>query len=375
MKVELEMAKAKINLSLLAKNIKVVRSYVPPHIKILFAVKRDGYGHGIVEVSKVAEEEGIDYLGVADIEEAQKLRQVGIKLPILILGLSRREHIKELVKLKVSIAVANIDFAEKLNTEAKAQGVKALVQVIVDTGLGRFGIFPQDVVPFFKELHKLSHLEIEGIFSHLAVADSVDPSDKAYTLAQIEKFNHALQRLDQEGMLPPLRHIGNSPCLVQYTAEVSEGYFNMVRIGSILYGYPEVNTSQAKEVTPIATVTTNIIDLRDLPSGSYISYGRTYKTNSPQKIAVLPLGYGSGLHRGLSNRGEVIIRGQRAPIVGKICLDHTMVDVTGINVEVGDEVEVLGPRLRADEIGDKIGVGLGEVLVPLCRGVKRFYSR
>lgn len=368
------MAETRIDLDQLARNIKLVQANLPPQIELLFAVKRDAYGHGLVEVARVAEREGVDRLGVADILEVERLRRAGIELPILVMGLSRREDIADLLSLGASISIADIDFAAKLDREAHAQHMRATVHVIVETGLGRFGIFPEEVVPFFRELGRFSHLYVEGVFSHLSVPESLDPVERAYTLEQIAKLTGALVRLDEEGMLPPLRHVGCAPCLLTYP-ETTSGYYNMVRIGAILYGYPEVPVggTWAEEITPIASITSNIIDLRELPAGSYISYDRTYQTDSVRRIAVVPLGFGSGLHRGLSNCGMMIVRGQRAPIVGKICLDHTMIDVTGMGVALGDAVEVIGPRLTADEQGAMAGIGLNDVLIPLCKQVSRLY--
>lgn len=368
------MAEARIDLDRLARNIRLVREHLPSHVKILFAVKRDAYGHGLIELSLRAQDEGVDWLGVADLLEAKRVRDAGLKMPILILGLSRREDIKAAVALGVTLSITDLDFAAQLDREAQAQQAKAAVHVIVETGLGRFGIFPEEAVDFFNELQGFSNLQIEGIFSHLAVADSHDPGDRQYTAEQIEKLSRVLAQLDQEGILPPLRHIGSAPCLLEYP-ETTSGYYNMVRIGATFYGYPEVPAegTWAEEIIPIATVSTAIIALRELPAGSYISYNRTYRTDSVRKIAVLPLGFGSGLHRSLSNCGQVIVNGKKTPIVGRICLDHTMIDVTGIEVKVGDKVEVISPRLPAHEQGERAGVGMNDILIPLCKQVKRVY--
>lgn len=369
------MAEARIDLDRLARNIRLVRAHLPSHVKIIFAVKRDAYGHGLIELSRRAQDEGVDWLGVADLIEVERLRRAGLDMPVLVMGLSRREDIEFGVRLRASLSVATIDFVEQLDLEAKLQGVKASVHVIIDTGLGRFGIFPEDAIDFFNRLKRFSNVKVEGIFSHLAVPDSQYPDDRAYTLGQIAKLNGVIARLDESGMLPPLRHIAGAPSLVAYPAETTSGYYNMVRIGAILYGYPEVPTegTWAEDITPIATVTTNIIDVRELPPGSYISYNRTYRTDSARKIAVLPLGFGSGLHRSLSNRGMVIVHGKKVPIVGKVCLDHTMVDVTGIEAGIGDEVEVVGPRVPAYVQAERAGVGMNDILIPLCRGTERIY--
>jgi len=369
------MAEVRIDLDQLAENIRLVRQNIPQQVKILFTVKRDAYGHGLIELSRRAKDEGVDWLGVADLLEVERLRRAGVELPVLVLGLSRAEDIAVAVELRASLSIASLDFAARLDQEAKAQGVPVSIQVIIDTGLGRFGVFPSKALEFFAELQELSNLQVEGIYAHPAAADSQDSDDRAYTLGEIEKLNTVLAQLDEAGMLPPLRHIACTPCLINYPDETMGGDYNMVRIGAILYGYPEVPPEGmwGERITPIATVTTRIIDLRQLPAGSYISYNRTYRTNSARQIAVIPLGLGSGLHRGLSNRGEVVIGNKRAPIVGRICLDHTMIDVTGLDAKIGDEVEVIGPRLTAKEQAAKAGVGMNDLLIPLCRQVERVY--
>ena len=259
------MAQAKIDLGQLARNIRLVRQNIPVQVKIMSVVKRDAYGHGLIEIAQIAQREGVDQLGVADVFEVERLRREGIKLPILVLGLSRREDIAPLVSFQASITIADLDFAAQLDREAEAQQRRAIVHVVVDTGLGRFGIFPKQTVPFFRELQRFSHLQIEGIFSHFAVSDSLAPDDRQYTAEQIEKLNRALAQLDKEGILPPLRHIGSSPCLLEYP-ETMSGYYNMVRIGATFYGYPEVPAegTWAEEIRPIATVSTATVSYTHL---------------------------------------------------------------------------------------------------------------
>lgn len=369
------MAEVRINLDCLAENIRLVRQNLPQQVKILFVVKRDAYGHGLIEISQRAQQEGVKWLGVADLFEVERLRGAGVNLPILVMGLSRAEDVAAAVELRASLSITSLDFAARLDQEAKAQDVLASVQVEIDTGLGRFGVFPDEALQFFAELQKFSNLQVEGIFSHPAVADSQDADDRAYTLGQIEKLNLVLAQLDEAGMLPPLRHFACAPCLVNYPGETLGGYYNLVRIGAVLYGYPEAPSAGkwAEQITPIATVTTRIIDLRQLPAGSYIGYNRTYRTNAARQIAVIPLGFGSGLHRALSNCGEVVIGNKRAPIVGRVCLDHTMIDVTDLEAKIGDEVEIVSPRLTAEEQSAKAGVGMNDILIPLCKQVQHIY--
>lgn len=373
--MELSMAEARIDLKRLKRNIEIVRRRLGPKIKLLFPVKADAYGHGAIEISRTAQEAGVDWLGVANIAEAHKLRRAGLKLPILILCASRKEHVKELVRANVSVSVSDLDFAQALNRESKRQKAKTCVQVKVDTGMGRNGILAENVVPFFERLSQLRHLNVEGIFSHFSVSYSEKPSDQAYTRNQIKKFNRVLTQLDQADLLPPLRHIANSSGLIQYFDVVTSGYFNMVRPGILLYGYREVERPWVENIKPILTMCTWITCLKELPPGRYIGYGRAYRTKSFKKIATIPVGYADGLNFLLANCGEVIIKKKRAKIVGGISMDQTTADVTHIkNVKVGDEVEIISERLPADELARKIKAQFAEmILTAISKRVKRVY--
>lgn len=371
----LSMAEARIDLRQLKCNIEIVRRKIGPKIKLLFPVKADAYGHGAIMISRAAQEAGVDWLGVANIAEAIELRRAGIKLPILIFCASRKEHIKELVRANVSVSISSLEFAEALNREAKRQKIKTGVHVKIDTGMGRNGILAENALPLFEELSKLSHLEVEGAFSHFSVAYSEKPADQAYTRNQIKKFNRVLTQLDKAELLPPLRHIANSSGLIQYFDDVTSGYFNMVRPGILIYGYPEVKRPWAKKIKPILSMRTWITLLKELPPGRYIGYGRTYRTSSLTKIATIPIGYADGLSFLLANCGEVIIKNKRAKIIGSISMDQTTVDVTHIkNVKIGDEVEIISERMPADELARKIGTPFAEVILTASsRRVKRIY--
>lgn len=371
----LEPARAVIDLSQLVKNIKVVRNKIGNQVKLLFVVKGDGYGHGAVKMAQTAEETSVDYLGVDNVAEAKVLRDAGIKLPILIMGPSQKKDLEELVRLNVTITVSDIDFAQALDREARSQHVRVRVQIEVDTGMGRTGILPEEVVAFFKDIQRLPHLEVEGIFTHCSVAHSVDPADKEYTLKQIEKFERVLERLDAVHKLPSLRHIANSAALVKYFKKVTKGYFNMVRIGGLIYGhYTELQRGWAREIKPIMSLVTNIAAIREIPAGSYIGYNRTYKTTSTRKIAILPIGYGHGLDQRLSNCGKVMIKSKEAPIIGLVSMGETVVDVTEIDgVGVGDEVVVIGPNLPVNLMAQHVGIFSSAMLVSILPRVKRVY--
>jgi len=359
----------RVDLATLTKNIEQIRAQLPRGVKVLFAVKSDGYGHGIEAVSRTAEEAGMEYLGVATVEEGVSIRHAGVKLPVLLLGPVLPAEARVALDLDLSFQVSDLEFAQFLSHLSKELGKKAHVQVNVDTGMRRFGVLSENAVLLLTELRRLPALDIVGVFSHLAAADSELPEDQSYTLKQIEHFESLLAELDQANLLPPLRHIGNSAGLIQYKDQVTSPRMNMVRVGTLLYGYLEVRRPWAERVAPVATLTTRVIALKELAPGDYVGYGRAYKTSCHQRVAILSIGYGSGISPYLSNCGQVWLKGKYAPVIGKICLDHTIVDVTDINgVSVGDEVEIFGLHLPADHLAEMAGLPVSEVLVPALRG-------
>lgn len=360
---------ARINLTTLAENIERIRAGLPQELRVLFAVKSDGYGHGLEAVSHTAEEAGIEYLGVATVEEGAGIRHAGVKLPVLLLGPVLPSEGRAALDLDLTFQVSDLEFAQFLADLAKQMGKKARVQVNVDTGMGRFGLLPEDAVLLLSQLRRLPAVDIEGVFSHLAVADSEIPEDQSYTIKQIEIFESLLSELDHANRLPPLRHIGSSAGVIQYKDRVTSPRMNMVRIGTLFYGYLEVRRPWAERVTPVATLTSRVIGLKELSLGDCVGYGRTYKASRHQRIAVLSIGYGSGLAPTLSNRGQVWLKERYAPVIGKICLDHTIVDVTEIDgVAIGDTAEVFGPHLPADRLAQMAGLAICEVIVPALRG-------
>jgi alanine racemase len=369
------MAEARIDLGQLRTNIEIVHRRLKD-VKLLFPVKADGYGHGAVRIAQLAQEAGVDYLGVANLFEALELRQGGIRLPILILSASRPDLAEKLVEADVTVSVSISEMARSLEQAAAKAGKTVKVHIKVDTGMGRNGVLAEEADELVIEIYReCLHLEIEGIFSHFSVSYSEEPEDKEYTRGQIREFNRVLEALEAAGKLPPLCHIANSSGLIQYEEEVTSGYYNMVRPGVLLYGYPEVRRPWTEKIRPIMTLTTWVVSLKKMPPGRYIGYGRQYRTDSERLIATLPVGYADGVHPFLANRGEVLIRGRRAPIVGGISMDQLTVDVTHIpGVQVGDEVELISPKLPAEEIAQKIGARFTEVvLTALSRRVARVY--
>jgi alanine racemase len=377
----LAMAEARVDLARLEQNIAIVKERLASRgVRLLFVVKADAYGHGAVPIARRAEAAGIAALGVANLQEALQLRQAGVELPILVLGLSHPHHLPllaELGELDIAITLVGLDFARALDREARRRGTQPKVQVKVDTGLGRIGIKPEEALSFFRRLRQFKSLQVEGIFSHLSVAASPRPEDREYTLAQIARFNEVLEKLDRAGLLPPLRHIANSAGLLGYFEEVTSGYLNMVRPGILLYGYPEVEADWTRGIRPIMALRTWIVAVRAVPRGTYIGYGRSFRTSRPSRIAVIPIGYADGLDVRLSNRGEVALpgRGARAPIVGRVSMDQTTIDVTELRgVAVGEEVELFGEHLPATELAERVGAPCVEAILTHIGGrVARVY--
>ncbi len=338
--------KAIVSLKAIRNNIKHLRRKIGKDIQILACVKTDAYGHGIEKVSEAIHED-VDYLGVASVDEGILLRKRDINLPILILNCILPKEAEEVVKYNLSQTLCSLEIAYSLNKEAAKRNRRVKVHIDIDTGMGRIGVklpdarLPKDLfggqaIDFIKKVKKLKNLQIEGIFTHFP---SADESDRNFTYQQIQTFAKLVKKIEVNGIKIPLKHTANSAAILGFP----ESYFNMVRPGLMIYGYyPSPYVKRTVKLEPALSLITKIVCLRKLPKGATISYGRTYITPRPSMIATLPIGYGDGYSRALSNKGEVIIRGIRAPVVGRICMDQTMVDVSKVpNVKVGDEIVLI----------------------------------
>jgi len=370
--------RVEIDLNAIAHNIQAIRRKVGGRVKIMAVVKADGYGHGATEVAKVASQSGADCLGVAIPEEGIELRSSGITAPILILGLTPPEKVQEVVKYNLSQALSTTELAKALSAEAQKLGKVAKVHIKIDTGMSRIGVSPEDAVNFVKQILTLKAIEIEGIFTHFSVSDSVsNAKDKTFTELQIHKFKWVVARLEENGIQIPIKHIANSAGVLNFPSS----YFDMVRPGIIIYGlYYSRGVAVAENLQPAMTFKTAIIYLKTVAPEASISYGRTFTTEKESIIATLPVGYADGYNRLLSNKGEVLIKGRRAPIVGRVCMDMTMIDVSHIpEVKIGDEVVLFGKQGNAeipmDEIADKTNTIVNEVACSIGKRVPRVYLR
>ncbi|MFA5111492.1 MAG: alanine racemase [Desulfobaccales bacterium] len=338
-----------IDLSALEHNYRRLRGLCDPQVKMLGVVKADAYGHGLIPVARRLAAAGVDYLGVGSLEEGLMLRRADIKLPVLLLLGILPEEAERAVAADLEVALFRLDVAQALAQAAGNQDKKAKVHLKVDTGMGRLGVLPQEALAFLAGLKKLRHLKAMGLISHLAVADQ---EDKTYTLKQIQEFTALLAAARDAGWKLPLSHISNSIALT----ELQEAHLGLVRPGLMLYGSPPApDRPPPVELKPVMSLAARVLQVKRLPPGSSISYGCTYTTPDWSDIAVLPVGYCNGYSRLNSNRGEVLIHGRRAPIRGRVCMNLTMVDVTGLpEVKAGDRAVFLGEdqgeRLRAEDL-------------------------
>lgn len=324
---------AEINLDNLAYNFRQIKKLLAPQIKIMVCVKADAYGHGLVPVAKKLFTCGVDYLGVASIDEGIKLREANIKLPILILGAILKKDIAPLFKYNLISTVCSEELAFALNNMAGKISKPAKVHIKVDTGMGRLGVLYKDAREFIKKVNRLKFINIEGVFTHFPCADI----NRNFTLHQIKLFRHLISELVKEGIHIPLAHAANSIGTISYRMS----HFDMVRPGLAIYGlYPKEGLNL--NLKPVLSLKTKVVYFKKVPSGWGISYGRTYITKRNTTVVTLPIGYGDGYPRNLSNRAPVLIRGERFKINGRVCMDQILVDVGDLAVKIGDEVVLIG---------------------------------
>lgn len=332
-------AQANINLDAIRHNIMEVRKKIKDITKLMIIIKADGYGHGAVPIARALKDVPVDAYGVAIIEEAMELREAGIVNPILILGYTPKEQYELVVKYNVMQTIFQYEMAKALDFEAEKVGKKAKIHIKIDTGMSRIGFSDtQESLWEIKQISELKNIEIDGIFSHFACADE---EEKASAISQMERFNNYVNLLKKENIQIPMKHMSNSAGII----ELPEANNDMVRCGIATYGmYPsEWVRKTGIELIPAMELKTHVIYIKEVEAGVGVSYGSTYVTSKKTKIATIPVGYADGYSRNLSNKGRVIIHGEYAPIIGRICMDQFMVDVTHIsNVKQGDTVTLVG---------------------------------
>jgi alanine racemase len=359
-----------VDLGAIAGNLRQVRHIVGPDVALMVVLKADGYGHGAVRIARTAINNGARMLGVACLSEGVLLRRAEIDAPILVLGYTPAWQARDAVLHDVTATVFDLDTARAFSRAAGEVGRTARVHVKVDTGMGRLGLLPDQVLPFLQQAVLLPDLEIEGILTHFSVADE---ADKGYTRWQLDRFTAVLDQIDQAGIAIPLVHAANSAALLT----LPEARFDMVRLGIALYGLaPSPDTPLPPGFHPALSFKTRVAQVKSLPPGSAVSYGNTYRTQGKEIIAVIPVGYADGFRRAPAHWGHVLVRGQQAPIVGRVCMDQTMIDVTHIpGVRQGDEVVLIGRQGResitVEQVAERLGTINYEVVSEILARVPR----
>jgi alanine racemase len=354
---------AEIDLGAIAHNVSALKHLLAPPCRLLAAVKANGYGHGAVRVAQTALANGATFLGVARVDEGIELRRAGITDPILVFGYTPPARAEDLLQFGLTQTVYDLSTAEAFSARALASGRRLTIHIKLDTGMGRLGIVSQGggstlpVIEAVKRIAALPGLTLEGLFTHFASADSLA---KTHAEEQFRIFSHLLQSLQAQGIRVALRHAANSGAII----DMPHTHLDLVRAGISLYGlYPSAEVNQGRvALKPAMTLKSRVIHIKQVPAGFAVSYGSTWKSPRPTCIATVPVGYADGYSRRQSNRGHMLVRGQRAPIVGRVCMDLTMLDVGHIPaVALGDEVVVFGGRGRESLPVDEVAAGLDTI--------------
>lgn len=370
---------AEVNLDAILFNIESIKKNISEHTKIIAVIKTDGYGHGAEHIARILEnDDKVWGYAVATAEEAFALRDSNIRKPILILGYTFPYSYERLIKDDIRPTVFMLDSAKELSDQAVKSGKKCRIHIKIDTGMTRIGIHPDDDgIELIRQIAALPGLEIEGVFTHFATADEADKT-KAY--GQMELFKEYVERIQQELKLDiPMKHCSNSAGIV----EMPEANMDAVRAGIILYGlWPSavVKADKKIELEPVLSLKSRIVYIKTVPEGQEISYGGTFTTIRDTRVATICLGYGDGYPRSLSNIGHVLVKGQKAPILGRVCMDQFMIDVTDIDADicVGDKVTLIGKSgdemITMEELGELSGRFNYELACDLGKRVPRIYK-
>ena len=370
---------AEVNLDAILFNIESIKKNISDHTKIIAVIKTDGYGHGAEHIARILEnDDKVWGYAVATAEEAFALRDSNIRKPILILGYTFPYSYERLIKDDIRPTVFMLDSAKELSDQAVKSGKKCRIHIKIDTGMTRIGIHPDDDgIELIRQIAALPGLEIEGVFTHFATADEADKT-KAY--GQMELFKEYVERIQKELKLDiPMKHCSNSAGIV----EMPEANMDAVRAGIILYGlWPSavVKADKKIELEPVLSLKSRIVYIKTVPKGQEISYGGTFTTIRDTRVATICLGYGDGYPRSLSNIGHVLVKGQKAPILGRVCMDQFMIDVTDINADicVGDKVTLIGKSgdemITMEELGELSGRFNYELACDLGKRVPRIYK-
>ncbi len=377
MEYKLNRAWAEIDLDAIAHNVREIRKLTGSKVELMGAVKADAYGHGVSEVVRTLLDSGVNQLAVSMLDEAIQIRKMGIGVPILILGYTDPARAEEVILNDVSQTVFSQELAQALSAASARLGKNAKIHVKIDTGMTRLGFMPgESAVRNIIGISRMPGIVIEGIFTHFA---SADEHERDYTLMQFERFMSVCGELEKAGIHIPLKHACNSGGIIQYP----EMHLDMVRPGIILYGlYPSNEVDRDSiDLKPAMTLKANVVHVKDVDEGVFISYGRTFRTLRKSRIATVPIGYADGYTRLMSNKGRMLVNGEFAPVVGRICMDQCMIDVTDLDcdVHVGDEVVIFGSQggasISVDEIAAEVGTINYELVCIIGKRIPRVYLK
>jgi len=369
---ETTVTRAIIDLDAVVYNFRVIRKAVDRRVKILAVVKSDAYGHGLTEVARVLEREGADILGVGDVAEGSTLRSAGVAKPIMVLGLIPESAIPTALDKELTLTIASLKSAQQVAGVASAKGCVAKVHCIIDTGMGRIGFQPDNAPEEIPAILQYSSIDVEGISTHFPRATAErDP----FTASQIKAFKNIIKRLGDNGVPFELTHAANSAAVINHPS----AQFDMVRVGIMLYGVAPTKALQGKlDLRPAMRFETSVVFVKSVPEGTPLSYDHTYATPNATVIATIPAGYAHGVDFLLSNAGEVLVRGQRAPVVGRVCMDQTLVNVGHIaGVTVGDKVTLIGrdgkQSIAAEDVAERAHTIPYDVITRIGKMVPREY--
>ena len=354
---------AEIDLSAVRSNLDRIRKSLGRDVHVMAVVKANAYGHGICQIGRTLSIDGVDYLGVATVDEAIKLRDDEIRTPILVLGSVLADEARVAIQRGITLTLCSQELLSAVLAVAGKIKRQPKVHIKIDTGMGRIGVWHEEAADFIKHVHSTRSIEIEGVYTHFSSAGR----DAVMTEMQIGSFEKAIQEIKEQGIDPRYKHAANSIAVVDW----KKSHFNLVRPGILLYGvYPKQEFRRDFKLKPVMTLKTRIVFLKDAPPGRAISYGRTYITQKPTKIATVPIGYADGYGRILSNKAEALVRGQYVRVVGRVTMDQTLLDVGHIkDVKVGDEVVLIGTQGDAEIPVEKIAKLAGTIPYEIIAGI------
>ncbi len=365
-----------INLDNIQHNYNEIHRFVnkgEEDVTVMPIIKANAYGHGAIHIAKFLKDNGCNYFGVSNVEEASKLREHNIKTNILVLSEVDFEYIGYVAKNNVTISLFSYEYGKRISDICKALGTTCNVHIKIDTGMNRVGVLYKDAYDVVKKVSKLPNINIEGIYTHFATADELD---KTFTIKQFKRFSEILDNLEKENITFKYKHACNSAGII--IGDDLKMHLNMVRPGLALFGYyPSEEVDKSKiHLKPSMSLRCKVIKLTDIYEGDGVSYGLTYVAKEHRKIATIGAGYGDGLPRGLSNKGYVEINGKRAKIVGRVCMDKTMVDITDFatSVSINDEVILYGGDISVEEIANLVNTVNYEVVTRIQNRVTRIYK-